>query len=261
MAVVVDYQETYTLTFGERAENHHGMQIIGTMATQGFTGQDLLAAQQWFQARHYPCQIYDISTLLPESYRTQAEPAYLLVAEQGLRTIMDPDLLYREQQTLEKDTKAFMYGRVVSKKARYNLCFADDYQAPQYEQGCGTIIPFNAVPYTNKLRQAWSEIIGPTAANLYGEGNYYYNPKECGIGYHGDAERRKVVAVRLGATLPLCYQWYYQGNPVGERGYLPINHGDIYIMSDKAVGYDWRKRQIMTLRHAAGSDKYITVSK
>ena len=49
---------------------------------------------------------------------------------------------------------------------------------------------------------------GPKATHLKGEANYYYDIAKCGIGYHGDSERRKVVAVRLGAALPLYFQWY-----------------------------------------------------
>lgn len=33
----------------------------------------------------------------------------------------------------------------------------------------------------------------------------------------------------------------------------------MYIMSEKAVGYDWKKRKIPTLRHAAGADKYLII--
>jgi len=32
-------------------------------------------------------------------------------------------------------------------------------------------------------------------------------------------------------------------------------------MSEKAVGTDWRKRKIMTLRHATGAKEYVTVKK
>lgn len=32
-------------------------------------------------------------------------------------------------------------------------------------------------------------------------------------------------------------------------------------MSDKAVGFDWKKKNIPTLRHAAGSKKYLTIEK
>ena len=91
------------------------------------------------------------------------------------------------------------------------------------------------------------------------EGNYYYNPEKCGIGYHGDSERKIVVGVRLGVSIPLCYQWFYKSKPIGDRIRLDLNHGDIYIMSAKAVGNDWRKRSIYTLRHSAGCDKYTII--
>ena len=35
-----------------------------------------------------------------------------------------------------------------------------------------------------------------------------------------------------------------------------LNNGDMYIMSEKTSGFDWRKRSIKTLRHAAG-EKYV----
>ena len=89
------------------------------------------------------------------------------------------------------------------------------------------------------------------------EGNRYTFGQ--GIGFHGDTERKIVIAVRLGDTIPLHYQWYFKSNPIGERCELILNHGDIYFMSEKAVGCDWRRRVIPTLRHAAGSSKYTTI--
>ena len=40
---------------------------------------------------------------------------------------------------------------------------------------------------------------------------------------------------------------------------LIIEHGDIYIMSEKAVGNDWLNSNIPTLRHAAGAEKYTSL--
>jgi len=40
-----------------------------------------------------------------------------------------------------------------------------------------------------------------------------------------------------------------------------LNHGDLYIMSEKTTGFDWKKRTLITLRHAAGCEKYIKVNK
>jgi hypothetical protein len=34
---------------------------------------------------------------------------------------------------------------------------------------------------------------------------------------------------------------------------------DIYAMSEKATGFDWKKKTIVTLRHAAGCKKYLQI--
>lgn len=65
------------------------------------------------------------------------------------------------------------------------------------------------------------------------------------------------MAVRLGASLPICYQWFLQSKPVGERIRVDLHGGDMYVMSEYAVGTNWKSRSIYTLRHAAGADKYI----
>jgi hypothetical protein len=43
----------------------------------------------------------------------------------------------------------------------------------------------------------------------------YYDVSKCGIGFHGDAERIKVIAIRLGESMPLHYQWFQNSKPVG----------------------------------------------
>ena len=53
------------------------------------------------------------------------------------------------------------------------------------------------------------------------------------------------------------FQWYQNSKAIGERVKLKINHGDMYIMSEKATGNDWKKKKIKTLRHAAGAKKYL----
>ena len=101
---------------------------------------------------------------------------------------------------------------------------------------------------------------GKKGENLKGEGNYYYSIDNCGIGFHGDTERRKVIAVRLGTnSTPLHYQWYKNNETVGEQIIINVDGGDMYIMSEKAVGTDWKKKSIYTLRHATGSSKFTKI--
>jgi hypothetical protein len=78
--------------------------------------------------------------------------------------------------------------------------------------------------------------------------------KKCGgIGMHGDTERRKVFGVNLGnIERYLVFQWYLKSESVGDRCEIKLKNGDCYIMSAKAVGYDWKSRSKLTLRHGAG---------
>jgi hypothetical protein len=88
------------------------------------------------------------------------------------------------------------------------------------------------------------------------EGNYYYDLNSCGIGFHGDSERRKVGAVRLGASSALHFQWHLNQAPLGEPVIIPLHRGGFYMMSEKAVGTDWTKSKTCTLRHATGAPKF-----
>jgi len=148
-----------------------------------------------------------------------------------------------------------MRGRVVSKHARYNLCFGDYAQNPEYQLGKGRIIAFNTVSCTERVRNALHKLI-PQSITLQAEGNYYFDVSRCGIGYHGDSERKIVIAVRLGDDMPLHYFWYHNCERQGKRISMILHHGDMYFMSEKATGFDWKKRSIYTLRHAAGCSKY-----
>jgi hypothetical protein len=188
------------------------------------------------------------------------EPAYVLVLKNGVSALLGSSAaLHEEHSNLEVDKKAYMYGRVVSKKARWNLCFDTAGHEPDYERGKGRVVAYDDVPLTKRLKESFSEWFGEKARNLKGEGNYYYDVTKCGIGFHGDTERRKVVAVRLGASLPLHFQWFHEGSAVGQRIILPLDDGDIYLMSEKAVGTDWKTQRIPTLRHATGSSAYTTL--
>lgn len=240
--------ETYTITFGDQAENHAGMQKIGAAASEGFTLDDLLYAKESFAINGADSTLYELG-----------RGAYVLVAHKGLDALIrdyTSDDFYEEQRSLPKDTQAYMRGRVVNKHARHNLCFSDHDQEPDYANKKGRIVSFDHVPLLKHVRDVLPIIIGDKGKGLVAEGNYYYDITKCGIGFHGDTERRKVVGIRVGASLPLHYQWYYDGERVGERIIIPLHHGDVYIMSDKAVGWDWKRRKTYTLRHATGADKY-----
>lgn len=231
-----------TLTFGDQAENHAGMEKIGALRDGGFTVDDL----------KYLDELYEDKS----KYYSFGESAGVLV----ISNLFDPDGLYQEQLKLSPDKKAYMRGRVVNKRARYNLCFAEYSQEPDYENKRGRVVNFADVPLLNRVRENLPVAFGEVATNLMCEANYYYDVSKCGIGYHGDAERRIVIGLRLGnKSTPLHYQWFQDSKPIGDNIKIPLKVGDLYIMSEKAVGYDWKRRKVPTLRHATGCSKYTKI--
>ncbi len=255
------FNQTFTLTFGDQAENHVGMQKIGQLAEVGFTREDLERAQAWFEDKRCECTLSNLRDLLPPESAAEASDAYILVIKRGASGILEEhggaDALYEEQRDLPKDSKALMYGRVVNKHARHNLCFSDTSQEPAYEEGKGRVVAFSEVPLLSRLRDTLPSILGETGSGLAVEGNYYYDLKACGIGYHGDSERKKVIGLRLGAPMLLCFAWFQQSIPISPRLDITLEHGDMYMMAEKTTGRDWKLRTIPTLRHAAGAKKFI----
>ena len=258
------FYKTFSLTFGDVAENHKGMQQIGTLSDKGFDYKDLVQMKRWFEERGAVCNIVHLHWLLSDVEAQKGNKAYVLKVKNAVNILLEDehgaDHLFEEQDVLEKDTKAIMYGRVVNKKARHNLCFSDEHQDPDYEAGKGTVYSFEEVPLLQRIRQRLGEVIGEQGADLQAEGNYYYDIHKCGIGFHGDTERKKVIAFRLGATIPLCYTWFHKNKNVSDiLTVAGLDHGDMYVMSEKSTGYDWKSSSKYTLRHSAGCDKFTSI--
>jgi hypothetical protein len=228
-----------------------------------------MCAKEWFEKNgNTKAEVIDLVESCvgywPEELKSKAQRAHILIIKGGVDTILSSigktaDDFFNEQASLELDKKAIMYGRVVDKHARWNLCFGDEDQEADYANGKGTIVSFDRVPCLDYVRLWLSEILSPKE-KLVVEGNYYYDSSKCGIGYHGDSERTKVIGVRLGKEMPLCYQWFVENEPVGRGIKINLSHGDIYVMSEKAVGNDWKRKTILTLRHAAGCEKFTDIS-
>jgi|694.fasta_scaffold12263_13 hypothetical protein len=269
--IMTKLKSAITITLGDQAENHKGMQIIGKMADCGFTNEELERAKNIFEQEGCSCEFVDLKERLISTWKNEdlieIEDASVLIVRGAVTHILskvgfDADYIFEEQANLDVDRKAFMYGRVVEKSARYNLCFDDTEQEPDYENKKGRIIPYNDVPLTRYVRHMLPVYLGEKARNLAGEGNYYFDSSKCGIGWHGDSERKRVVAMRLGASIPLAYQWHYRGKRIGDTiMFADVNHGDLYVMSEKASGWDWKRKLKPTLRHAAGCDKFLQFKK
>lgn len=264
-------QSIVTLTFGDQAENHAGMEKLGMLVAegQGFNLEDLNNIKIKMEEMGSKCELVKLELFdeVDNNRVITTEDAYILIIRDGVNKLLEncsdltQEKMLEEHIGLDVDKHAWMRGRVVNKHARWNLCFDNESREPDYENKKGRIVGYDEIPVTKTLLDQIVCYFGPKAANLKGEGNYYYDKSKCGIGFHGDSERRKVVGVRLGhgESTPLHYQWFKNGEAVGKRIVLQLNGGDIYVMNEKAVGTDWKKRIIYTLRHATGCEKYTKI--
>lgn len=132
-------------------------------------------------------------------------------------------------------------------------------QYPDYLRGKGTVYNIECLPeimnLASKARAFCLENGYEFTKDAFAfEGNYYFDIKNCYIGFHGDAERKAVMGLRFGdAEMPLLFGvWKNSLLLDNSLRCFSIPPGTAYTMSEKAAGTDWKKRSIVTLRHAAG---------
>ena len=252
---------TITATFGEVSENRVGNEQIGIKADEGFNHKDLIKAKEWFESKGIVCELVCLNDGLTKGAEKntglKADKAYILIARNGVSAIVNPDELYEEERNLKYDKKAWMRGKVVNLKARYALCVAEKGHKANYDEKQGTVLTYDKVPLLKQVREELSNVVGKKGKKLTCELNAYYEA-DSHIGYHGDIERMLVVAVRLGVPMKLAFSWFYRYVAISDPIIITLNHGDMYINSEKAVGSDANRPSIITLRHAAGSNKYLT---
>ena len=245
------------ITLGEQSENHVGMIKYGDgLSEKGYSAQELVEMRKKFEEKGCKCMLFNLNNLL-ENEKCE-ERAYVLVIRNCVDVLLgdgkDKELM-KELTELKWDDTYWDTRRkkVLNKRARYNLCFGDETKKSDMENGVGTVVGYDDVKLLSEMKKKMEEICGEK--KLECEGNLYYDAKKCGIGFHGDGERKKVVGISLcseDVVREINWIWYKKSERVSERFRLQLKCGDCYVMSEKSSGFDWKKRSLLTLRHAAG---------
>ena len=264
----------FAATFCEVGENGPPpMERVGEEVDRGLTADEVRQIRKDLGLPK-AC-LKELGDLCPVSYSCQhfTDDAVVLHIPNGVNVLVGEesaaDALLAELAPLKADKMALMgrgEGRKVKhKKARHNSLLYDAPQEADYPNGKGTIHKVGDLACWARLRGAIVDRVPALQSSLKApmvvEINKYYDTlgaigKATGIGWHGDEERKIVVGIRLGASedMPMNWQWFYRHEPVGEKLVLPLQHGDMYIMSAKAVGTDRPKWARYTVRHATGLD-------
>jgi len=271
--------ERIAITCGDAGENHQGMSMEGNLGEEGtgFTITDLKNIKKYLEERGKECEYIDLYNTKEAGLYNTKEAGVLILRNY----ISEDDIqkLYDELTSVEWDTKYYDTRRqkVLNKNARENLLFLKGKsQEPDYENKKGRIVDINSLPQFNLVLDNLFEIINKEtngkATNLIAEGNRYLKQKivnnklkkvNHGIGWHGDAERRKVICISIGGkNFPMYWQWFYKHKPINDKPFkILLNSGDIYIMSEEAVGQKWKNSSQYTLRHCAGHENFTKYKK
>ena len=275
--------ERIALTLGDAGENHVGNQMLGEKGEigSGMTLDDLKILKSKYEMLGYTCELIDLGATLNTASNIGRTgditdwgfQAGVLIIRRFVKRD-DRIKLYGEVTSIEWDRKYYdtRRKRVLNKHARGNLVFVDNFeQEPDYENKKGRVVDIKTLETLDRIKTSLLDGIssGLTEGGSVTkpieyicEGNRYYDLKKCGIGYHGDKERTRVICLSLGVdNYPMNWVWFYRSKPIAQPTEVRLNSGDVYIMSEKAVGYDWSKKIIPTLRHAAGARKYINLDK
>lgn len=274
--------ERIAITYGDAGENHVGMEPVGELgeAGSGFTVQDLIKIKTFAEELGKKCDMIDLSddravkmkNVKGKKVETQnkKEAAVLIlrnfISSEQIKHIYD-DLTSFKWDEKYWDTRR---NKVLNKNARSNVVLLPGIsQEPDYENKKGRIVDWNNLKNFKAISEMLFEIINTEtegkANNLIAEGNRYIKSKKMkkrvkkvanGIGWHGDAERRKVICMCIGGVeYCMKWQWFYNHKPLDfEPKEVFLNSGDVYIMSEEAVGQKWKQSSIYTLRHCAGPD-------
>ena len=247
----------YAITFGEVAILHIGGKEYGKGRLEhGFTTDELKKIAEDYDNSEY----VSISDKLPRQLRTNND-AGILIFRSVSNNKNNKDkkfVLGLTKKEADKYDQKYWDNRrqkTLNKRARYNIVFGKNKieHSKDYKQ-C-SIAKFSDLKYLNRFRKRLKLVLGNKTKKLNAEGNKYFHDK-AGIGYHGDAERKIVICLSLGKPTTLRYHWRLPGSSEHtlESTDINLNHGDVYVMSEKATGWDWKLRSKVRVVHGAGKN-------
>lgn len=246
------HKHRYAITFGEVSILHVGGKQYGNgIKSSGFSISKLKSIKEKIGKF---AEIIWISDKLPANLVNDNEACVLVIRQnEDFISKKYADELLNEQCNIDYDSQYWDNRRqkTLTKRARLNIVFGENEidHSEDYKQ-C-TVKSFNNIPRLQKFKSSLPTIFGSDAENLSAEGNHYHHDKSY-IGFHGDTERKIVICLSLGKTSTIRFSWRmpYSSEHSVEPTDIKINHGDIYIMSEKATGFDWKKRSKVRVVHS-----------
>lgn len=243
--------ESYSVLLCDRAKSLTAEgEPTGAMAPTGFEVAHLRRVCKCLCEEGLDASIVDLT---PHCRVEGAQEACILVIRGWRPDIADAAL--KQVQGIEYDTFTHQYGRVVQAHSRHVVFVGEKPRKADKSIGMRTVLGWQDVGVIEKAR-AWIAKVLDSEEYLRSACILKYpDIRKCGISAHGDGERRRTIVYRVGevsSKRSLNYQWYHEGEEASDKVKIDLHHGDFAVSSEVAVGTNWKKRKIPTLRHSTG---------
>ena len=162
-----------------------------------------MIAKSYFEKMGCVCELICLNDLIEDN--DGVEKAYVLIMRNSVDKIYENEKCEKKSKDLYEELKKRKWddkywdtrrGRVLNKNARVNMCVSDFSQEANYEEKKGTVYNFKDLNLLNIIRKNLNNV-GKAFENMNAEGNWYYNLVNCGIGFHGDVERKKSIGCKI----------------------------------------------------------------
>lgn len=154
--------------------------------------------------------------------------------------------IYQEALGINWDKKVLLRNKVVNRIGKYAITIDNFPEEPNYEQGQYRVISYDSLPKTNKLKNKLSLVFNQDALECQGE--YYCDQEKLKLKYQG-SKVNNMMCVHLGNSIQLSYKWFFANKPVSDDMKIILEHGDLYIMSEKATGHDYKLKKNPILKY------------
>ena len=255
-------------TMSHYAEGHVGMSIENSERCKKGFNKSVTNKEIDIIAEYYKKKGATVTVINLKKHPEEPD-ARVLFIKNGIQHMgISSDSLFKEMKQLgvEGMDRAFLHrsGKVRNKLARWNFNVGERHQDADIMNGKNTLYEFSELPEVNSLRGAVDkmskELEMPHLQGLLAEANVYYNDT-CGIRYHGDEERpdSPVIGCNLGEDRFICFRSFFKHRFFGNEFRIKLSHGDMYFMSEEAVGIGWIRKthQKKIFRHRAGSKRFL----
>lgn len=234
----------------------------GQNINAGFNIADMRIARFLFEQVDCETEFY----ILNQKIGIPTEVAAVLVIKKGIDKLLEfvnstSDDMFKELSAVKWNKKEIINGKSKNTKNYWNIKMnelTDDINI-NYEKKIPNMIDYNNIPLTHRIRDIIPNFIGDKAKDLEGTGYNYWDVTKTGKTWNAQTDKRKIFGVHLGESSQIYFQWYFNDVPKGQRMAIDLEHGDMYFLSEKAVGFDGNKVNAPILRHAYGHEDFAEI--